>query len=194
MDGQTKSAPHHYIEALFKKITFPNLEAYLRLDKYAQVNNSIAVLECSIIFRNQTPFKNDFNLHYRIFSSHGFITKIWDEPMFSTNDARLSREGDYINAKVTDTLYYGNWIDDKFSIFISRDHLYQENYSLNIRLQFGAKHSPLKICVYEIIIGERVENNLQHHIVKMTENKLFNIHEETMSVPDRERLRLTLGR
>ena len=29
LDGQTRNAPHHYIEALFKQIKFPNLKENL---------------------------------------------------------------------------------------------------------------------------------------------------------------------
>lgn len=194
MDGQTKAAPHHYIEALFKKIDFPNLEAYLRLDSFEHVDHDAARLTCSIIFRNQTPFRNDYNLHYRIFSSHGLITTAWEQILFSPKDPRLLREGDYANPRVAETIYYGNWIDDRLTIFLSRSRLHQENYQLNIRLQFGAKHSPMKICLYEIVIGEKMNSNLQNHIVDMSENRLFNIHEETMGETDQVRLNRTLGR
>lgn len=33
LDGQTKPAPHYLIDALFKKITYPNIEGYISLDK-----------------------------------------------------------------------------------------------------------------------------------------------------------------
>mgnify|MGYP000881575833 FL=1 len=33
LDGQTKPAPHYLIEALFKKITFPQIEGFIGLDK-----------------------------------------------------------------------------------------------------------------------------------------------------------------
>ncbi len=133
MDGQTKAAPHHYIEALFKKIDFPNLEAYLRLDNYEYVDHDAARLRCSIIFRNQTPFRNDFNLHYRIFSSHGLITTAWEQILFSPKDPRLLREGDYANPRVAETIYYGNWIDDRLSIFLSRTNLHREKLPANYK-------------------------------------------------------------
>jgi len=150
MDGQTKAAPHHFIEALFKKIGFPNLEAYLKLDKYEHVklDDDAAILWCSIIFRNQTPFMNDFNLHYRVFSSHGQIISNFDIiNMSPISPQNIKLSGDYTNEKVAKVIYYGNWVDSRFKILLSREELHAWNYSLDLRIQFGAKHSPMKICV-----------------------------------------------
>ena len=40
LDGQTRAAPHHYIEALFKKITYPNLQGKLILDSVTTSESS----------------------------------------------------------------------------------------------------------------------------------------------------------
>ncbi len=52
----------------------------------------------------------------------------------------------------------------------------------------------MKICLYEIVIGEKNDANLQSHIVQMSENRLFNIHEASMGESDQVRLNRTLGR
>ncbi|SRR5579862_23765 len=194
MDGQTKAAPHHYVEALFKKLSFPNLEAYLKLENYYHEYNDRAILDCSVVFRNQTPYQNDFNLHYRVFSSHGTIVRSADDYEEAAIQENPKNPGDYIKAKVADVIYYGNWIDDWFTIVLSRTMLHQANYHLHVRLQFGAKYSPMKICHYDIVIGETMMDNLQQHIILMEENRFFNIHEESMGTTDAERLKKTLGR
>lgn len=193
MDGSTKAAPHHYIDAMFKRISFPNLEAYLRINEFKFSDIDLAELRCSIIFRNMSPFQNDYNLHYRIFSSLGCIVANGDI-LASSIPWQRGKAGDYQNSKVADTIYYGNWLHDDICIFIERKALYEDDYTLHIRVQFGAKHSPMKLCHYKIIIGERISSNLQDHIVEIAENRFFNIYEDELTVPDKERLMQTLGR
>jgi hypothetical protein len=193
MDGHTKAAPHHYIEALFKKVSFPNLEAYLKLDRYIHTDGDMARLYCTIIFRNQSPFQNDYNLQYRVFTSHGLIMPGAAMQVNLTKE-KLAEQGDYSNPEVANTIYYGNWLHDSFNISLSRTNLHNNEYIIKIRLQFGAKHSPMKLCQYTINIGERVNDNLQDHIIDMVENRFFNIHELEMMKPDKERLFETLGR
>ena len=48
--------------------------------------------------------------------------------------------------------------------------------------------------VYHLLIGETIKPNLQDHIIEMTENRFFNIHEESMESSDQERLLKALGR
>jgi hypothetical protein len=194
MDGQTKAAPHHYIEAQFKKITFPNIEGYLMLESFDHLNKDLAVLKCGILFRNQSPFKNDYNLHYRVFTSHGPIIWYYEQPLNVFDKFDLRKPGDKIEKEVADTIYYGNWIDSRFQIMLSRSELYAQNYELDIRIQFGAKHSPMKMNVYHLVIGERSLPKLADHIVSMEENRFFNMYEETMNKSDKKRLRETLGR
>ena len=33
LDGQSRPAPHHYLEALFKRISYPNIEGYIKFDQ-----------------------------------------------------------------------------------------------------------------------------------------------------------------
>jgi len=194
LDGQTKAAPHHYIEAQFRKISFPNIEAYLRLDSYSIASEVLAELNCTIVFRNQSPFQNDFDIHYRLFTSHGAPVEYFRSTVLTSREHDLQRPGDYVKDPVAKTIYYGNWIDSQFKIIINRDVLHKHNYEIDIRLQFGARHSPMKLCLYKIHIGDKTEVNMQDHIIEMTENRLFNIYEEDMGTPDQERLKKTLRR
>jgi hypothetical protein len=193
MDGQTKAAPHHYIEALFKKVSFPNLEAYLKIEDYGPWKSGQFYLKCSVLFRNQTPYQNDFDLHYRVFSSHGYIMAFLSNVNENINEEILKRPGDYGNM-VASTIYYGNWVDSRFAILLSESELKERNFNLSIRLQFGARHSPMKICLYDLIMVDGLKDKLQDHIIKMTENRFFNIHEESMGKPDLQRLKEALGR
>jgi len=80
MDGQTVPAPHHYIEALFKKIRYPEIEAQLLILSYKDHANSSLVeartdlrLNCIVFFTNRTPLINDENLYCKVYTSSGTV-------------------------------------------------------------------------------------------------------------------------
>jgi predicted HTH transcriptional regulator len=101
LDGQTVPAPHHYIEALFKKIAFPNLEAYLTLYTYQFLDDKMhAQLQFSILFRNQSPYLNDFDVHCRLFSSQGLILGLTTNPIFDLLGRDAGARGDYTDNDV----------------------------------------------------------------------------------------------
>lgn len=194
MDGQTKPAPHHLIEALFKKISFPNIEAFLKIEGYSKYNDEVFTLRCSVIFRNVSPFQNEYDLHYRVFSSQGVITGPGTQIRTTISGSDLSFGGDFQNPHVTDTLYYGNWIDDKFTIILNKPDLQRIDNALSIRIQFGAKTSPMKISIYTLNLTDEKKEKPFDYIVEMIENRLFTTLEEDMNMPSIDRLRLTLGR
>lgn len=58
IDGQTKSAPHHYIEALFKKIKYPNIEAFPKINQI-EVKEGKYNMKFSVFFFNWSPLQNE---------------------------------------------------------------------------------------------------------------------------------------
>jgi len=71
-DGQTIIAPHHYIEALFKQISYPILEAKMEVRKQGwsvkETNTDNPFLEGSInlFISNQSLYQNEVNLYASI--------------------------------------------------------------------------------------------------------------------------------
>ena len=58
LDGQTKPAPHYLIEALFKKVSYPNIGGFINLDRFGNANNGNVFLDISIIIINSPYAKN----------------------------------------------------------------------------------------------------------------------------------------
>jgi hypothetical protein len=72
IDGQTKPAPHHYIEALFKKITFPKLKGYITLNRFYH-DGRFFYLEITAMIFNLSRLQNEYRCFYRIVVTHGVI-------------------------------------------------------------------------------------------------------------------------
>jgi hypothetical protein len=185
MDGQSKPAPHHYIEALFKKVTFPKLEAYLKIEGYQFENtNKHSRLSCSVIFRNLSRFQNDLNLHCRIISKEGLIVDVGNT--FLHMNKHIEEGSDYIREKIADVIYYGNYIHHPFDIILNRQNLYNSDYEFNILLIFGARYSPMKLCKYVIKVGPTFPANKWEAIISKEENVYFHENEQAKGLTDQE--------
>lgn len=74
LDGQTRPAPHQYIEALFRKITYPNLEGYVRLQKISSKEERhyiINEIEISLFIFNLSEIQNEHDVYLRLETSIG---------------------------------------------------------------------------------------------------------------------------
>ncbi len=186
MDGQTAAAPHHYIEALFKKVKFPKLEAYLKIEGYRQESSTIkhSRLSCSIIFRNLSRFQNDLNVHFRAITSQGLILDV--NIPFNQMNGSIETGSDYIRRQIADVIYYGNYIHHSFDIILNRDHLHQFGYEFNLLLIFGARYSPMKLCNYTVKVGPLFPQNKWEAIVKKEENIYFHENEQSRGLTDQD--------
>jgi hypothetical protein len=75
--------------------------------------------------RNQSPFENDYDLHYRLFTSHGAAVDYHKHPPVDASQMDICIPGDLIRRQVAPTIYYGEWIDNRFKIEKSRPPLYR---------------------------------------------------------------------
>ncbi len=193
MDGQTHAAPHHYIEALFKKISFPNIEAFLRMDVF-RTGKLNSVLDCRIIFRNQSPYQNDLNPRYRVFSSQGHIVKPNPNSETINYGTHAYSRGEFSNSQVADIISYGDLVDDSFQIIFSPQFLYESNYEVELLIIFGARYSPMKSCNYKLRLHPEGFTRMNDCIVDAQENIFFHGNEKSIGIADDERLRNLLGR
>jgi len=196
LDGQTVPAPHHYIEALFKKVSFPNLEAFLVIDDYVYVlhDTDKAILRCKVVFRNLTRFQNDYNVQYRVLSWCGVsmapdivVNNLPTEPGPGQN-------GFYVRENVIDVIYFGAYVYDSFKILLSRETLHSINYTFKLLITFGAKDSPLKQCLYNIKVGPTLPKNIQDCLIEIDENKYFHEGEQIDAETDFNNLNIILKR
>lgn len=192
-DGQTIAAPHHYIEALFRKVSFPRLEAYLRIDGYQLENSDNTRLSCTVYFRNRSRYQNDFNVQCRVITDQGKL--VLRGLTFSPMDRQIQEGSDYSSPYLTDVIYYGNWLPFVFDIILSKRALYETRYEFLLVLTFGAKHSPMKLCNYTIQVGPNPPQIGRSSIIRKEENLFIHENEEAIGTTDEENLErfLSLG-
>ena len=191
VDGQTLAAPHHYIEALFRKISFPKLEAYLTIGGYSHENSDNSRLNCTIYFRNLSRYQNDFNLHCRVVIEQGMI--ISPGKAFSPMNSHIKEGSDHHSSCITDVIYYGNYQPYSFDVIFSRTMLHEMDYEVLLVVTFGAKHSPMKLCRYTIKIGPNTPAKGRSAIVGKQENLFFHENENEIGMTDVEKLERILN-
>jgi hypothetical protein len=186
MDGQTKAAPHSYIEALFRKITFPRLGGYLRIDGLQTENADLSALYCTLIFRNQSRYQNDENLHCRLVSDQGRVTKL--DSVITPLDGAIASGSSYGPVSIADIIYFGEFLHHSFRIILSWKRLAQTSHQVRLRVQFGARYSPMKLCFYTLKIALPFPANKRSVIADKVENIFFHENNDAEGITDDERL------
>ncbi len=171
IDGQTKPAPHHYIEALFKKIKYPEIEAYLKIEslEVIMINGSRNVqLKYNLFFFNWTPYQNEEKLYYRLVTG-GKFKKSTD---LSFVHKYKMNGGEYYNHNLKDVFYSMEPVIESDIILFNLDAIKNDENVSWILISFGGKYSPLKFCNYkfdlsqlttEKFILEKEENVFTHN-------------------------------
>lgn len=144
LDGQTRPAPHHYIEALFKKISYPNLEAFLKIVKITKTASHLFEVKFDLIFFNWTPLQNEENLSYRIVSDGVFPN--YKNP--NTIDSYHLGGHEFRAKNVLDVFHFGEPLQESFVIQFNLNDL--KDQVARIHVTFGGKLSPRKTSDYEI--------------------------------------------
>jgi hypothetical protein len=146
IDGQCKPAPHHYVEALFKKSSYPNLECYLRIDE-VEVSKTNYRVQFSVMIWNWTPLQNEEQLSFRILTDVGRFERrsaVGFTQLYRSEGAELVKE----NAKAV--FYYGEPYRDGDVLIFSKKQLRAIEYTANIVIAFGGRFSPRKISEYKL--------------------------------------------
>lgn len=136
LDGQIKPAPHHYVEALIKKVKFPDLEGYLMLKNLQYESDFVFTFSLEVLILNWSFYLNEEDLHYRIHCSKVSI------------EGEKGFRGYLIVDNAKKLLPYGENLSAKHKVKISRP-LRDDKELIGIQLVFGGKLSPLRVSTYE---------------------------------------------
>ena len=194
LDGQTKPAPHYLIDALFKKIRYPNIEGFVKLDKISN-NGSAYYLDITIFNFNFSPLQNELDLSFRLMCPQGKFNGF--------NDSRYSHmymfEGhQLVNIGYINVLHFGapnmysarlmfdpNQLSTKFS------------NQIDLLLTFGGRFSPLKTSTYTLDFNKLDWNktdNPNYLFSSMEENKLSATKQEELGATRESTLKQILNR
>ena len=167
IDGQTKPAPHHYIEALFKKIKYPNLEAYLKITNI-EPTETLYIVSFNIFFFNWSPLQNEEQLSFRVIADGIFkrSTTNMHRHLFTGNGHEFYKE----NAK--DIFYFGEPILESEDLLFDKTELRQSENIGRLIITFGGKFSPRKSCEYFFDFTKVLLNEPNNIVTNKKENIL----------------------
>jgi hypothetical protein len=158
VDGQSKPAPHHYIEALMKRISFPRLEAYIKPGA-TQIDGDGLSTSIEFMFFNFSPFINEERFYYRILVAGGIFQGAANSPEHRRTVSRMGQMGighvDYTmdghefrsnsrNASLNLSIVHGEPHHFTKSIFFPTALLARHGYRARIIVSFSGKTAPMK--------------------------------------------------
>ncbi len=191
IDGQTKPAPHHFIEALFRKVTFPKLEGYVTIDSISTDGTNYIMQISNIIF-NKSKLQNEDEIYYRLLVTVG---KFANYGVYYDRDKVYTLKGHELrvyNAK--STLYYNEPLTNSEQVVFNPYDLMKSDMECQIFLYFGGKKSPLMISQYKLRIDNIHVQDLNSLFTSIEENLYACENSDRIEKSDVERMKSYLGR
>lgn len=185
IDGQTRVAPHHYVEALFRKIRFPNLEGFIKITKisHGALHNhrDSYKINIDVFFFNWTELQNVESLSYRLVSATG----VFREGYGITHELRRKQ--------IHEVLHFGEPYRKAETLYIEKSNLKTKS-SFELMLFFGARNTPSKANEYTLDLSNPSVPNLDDIIIESKENRLFKEVQDEKGGTREKTLQLVLGR
>ena len=190
IDAQTRVAPHHYIEALFKKITFPVLEGYMKPTSFIRHGPDV-VFKFRIFIQNVSKLQNEKDLYFSLLTNAVFseYTPMGINSFYSYQGKQKTVQ----HAKAT--LYYGEVFTHDDGLRISRAMLHlEQKFFLN--LSIDGVNSPLRTSNYEIALTENDLNSSDlNKFLTIVDENIYNYEViDRLGKTERERTNAMLGR
>ena len=182
LDGQTKPAPHYLIEALFKKIRYPNIQGFIKLENIS-INGDLYNLEITIFIFNFSPLQNEENASFRLMCPQG-IFSLSRDPNYNHMYSNEGHQLIYTNFK--DVLYFGEPNLHSEILLINPIQLVANfNNELDLLLSFAGRFSPLKTSRYKLNFRHLDLNNTHvptYLISEIEENILLSDKQESLGI------------
>lgn len=177
LDGQTKPAPHYLIDALFKKITFPNVEGYISLDEISHIGDTFYI-DLTIYIFNFTPLQNEENVSYRLMCPQG-VFAYSRVPQLA--HMYLYEGHQFVSKDEISVLHFGAPSHRSFRLEFKQDQLLTNfQNQVDLILSFGGRHSPAKTSIYKMNFSNINWSNAQKP------NYLFSFVEENVMIVDKQ--------
>jgi len=194
LDGQTKPAPHYLIEALFKQISYPNLEGYIKFNSISQ-NNEKIFINISILIFNYTKLQNEEKVSFRLLLIEGYFSNYFTS---NVQGFYISEGQQLVFERQIDVLHYGTpAIHDETIVIFKGDPKFENGRKVNLLLSFGGRKSPIKTSFYTLDLNKIDWNNttLPNYLISdKDENKLLIEAKKEIQPLKEEELRIILGR
>lgn len=171
LDGQTKIAPHHYVEALFKQIKYPEIGGYIRFGKLT-TNGSLYFLDIMVFIFNHSPLQNEEDVSFSLTVNKGTFYN-YNVP---NGDDRINYKLDGHQLRfsnIAKILHYGAPPFHRDIIVLRPAELTANNNEIEFHLHFGGKFSPMKSSEYKMKLDNTLPENTTSLVYSIEENNLM---------------------
>jgi hypothetical protein len=200
IDGQSRPAPHHYIDALFKKVKYPDIRGHIKIDnwnvwKETMPNKREYHLRISIIIFNLSKLQNDYNPSYNVLIDKGWFQN--SKYPTSEKNTNYEAQGTLLRrTDIKDVIFYGEPTIETFTIIIPVEEAERPNSGINIVLFFGTKTSPMKCSRYKIKLSPTLLKTAfnEEMFAEIFENQLISDYQEELGRNDEDTLKIILQR
>lgn len=190
MDGQSRIAPHYYVEALFKKIRYPNIEGYIKFNEIIWHENNF-ILDIDTYIFNFSPELNEYNLTMVVISEVG----IFQEYLLNNNNPNYGLSGhQLINENIREVLHYGTPYNQNKRIIFDFRQLMNNGHLSNLSIMFGGKYSPMKKSDYDLNLAAPNYDDANSIIMEKKENITMYETQQLLGITKDEQLKKILGR
>jgi hypothetical protein len=187
LDGQTRPAPHDFLEALFRKIRYPNLGGYINCVSLRSEYHQI-FLGIKIMILNHTKSQNEEDVLVNLITTKGRLSI----PV-GYSDATLGYDGKMLKLPTfSKLLHYGYSEFVEVRVTYSVSELNREDLDNKLILQFGGRYSPIKMSEYHLNI-KTPPPNLNEIVTQYRENLSIDEWSGT-KVTQQEQVDMLLGR
>lgn len=171
LDGQSKPAPHYLVEALMRRIQYPNIEGFIRLDRISN-NGKHYLLDLTAVGFNFSEVQNEENVSFNLFCPQG----IFNGPAKGPHIKYMHSGHHVFNQEFAKVLHFGAPVYNVERLIFNPLDV-STNHSNKVELVFsiGGKHSPLKFSNYALDFSRIDWNNQDspnYLIESMEENVL----------------------
>lgn len=180
IDGQTISAPHYLIDAMFKTIKLPELDGRIDFLSAEVEEGHHIIIKFAVIIFNKSIFINEKNLSFQILATPGYFI--------------INRQGSYIS-QPHEVLHYGRPYRETHSLYIPKQNLTGIN-NIKMILSFGGELGPALTNSYTISINKLKTGkfDFSNHVVEMTENESYKEVQEKLGITHEDSLKKILNR
>jgi len=168
LDGNTRAAPHYYVEALMKQIKFADLRGFIR-NGNSMTATRHGIVPFTLSIHNFSRHITAHNVHYSLSSDYGYVFYEDENNDLDINNMRhLGRRDLYI--PITPALHHSMPARKNFYIALPE---WQGIRNLQIGLAAYADHCPAKVSIYHYECFETSRSPTPNiRLIKAEENNL----------------------
>ena len=146
-NATTKPAPHHFVEALMRKVSFPDIASYLKRATIQKIENKI-LINCEILIVNHSVLQNEVDISLFASTTHGQFSGMG--PFQGNSTDYLNDQREIRKRGVAEILHYGVIKWERLSIEAPLSMIDDE---LRLVVSVAGRSSPVKASSYFIAIS-----------------------------------------